>query len=116
MEVKTFTKSCAQGDIRIVKLDAVPDVSGMEEVARENGTLIVTHSETGHHHVLEKTSSRMFQSKDDEFTAILLLDETDVLKHKRPHDTHAPIQMEAGAYKVLRQREYTPDGYRRVAD
>lgn len=113
---KTFVKSCAQGDIRIIKLNDVPSLDGLEEVKREGGKLIVTHSETGHHHVLERPTSRMFQSKDNDFEAIVLLDEADVLKHERPYDTHAPIAMAPGAYKVKRQREHTPEGYRRVAD
>ena len=39
-----------------------------------------------------------------------------VLEHQRPHDTHAPIKFAKGVYEVRRQREYTPEGWRRVAD
>jgi hypothetical protein len=38
------------------------------------------------------------------------------LDHKRTFDTHESILFEPGNYKVRRQREYTPEGFRRVED
>lgn len=38
------------------------------------------------------------------------------IEQKRPYDTHAPIMFEPGIYEVRRQREYTPEGFRRVED
>jgi hypothetical protein len=36
--------------------------------------------------------------------------------HLRSYDMHAPITIKPGIYELRRQREYTPEGWRRVAD
>ena len=46
----------------------------------------------------------------------LAVEEGDVLEHLRPHDTHEPIAFGPGIYHVRRQREYVPEGFRRVED
>ena len=38
------------------------------------------------------------------------------LEHLREFDKHEPILFEPGVYHVRRQREYTPEGFRRVED
>ena len=113
--MKTFEKCAAQGDIWFIKIDNV-DVSGMIEVEPENGELIVTHSETGHHHVMEPTSAKMYRSANDLYDSILVIEKPTSLDHKRTFDTHESILFEPGNYKVRRQREYTPEGFRRVED
>lgn len=113
--MKTFEKTCAQGDILIVKIDALP--KGAVEVPRENGRLIVTHSETGHHHVMEAPTATMHRLPDDIMNCFLTVGgEGADLEHLRPHDTHETIRFEPGVYHVRRQREYTPEGWRRVED
>jgi len=42
--MKTFEKTCAQGDVYIERIDTLP--AGTVAVAPENGKLIVTHSES----------------------------------------------------------------------
>lgn len=116
MEAKKFTKICAQGDVLIIRLDNAPDLTGYTEVPAEGNHLIVTHSETGHHHVLEREAAQMFENKDNALESFLVLHRGSSLEHLRPHDTHDPIALEPGNYKVVRQREYTPEGYRRVQD
>lgn len=112
--MKTFNNVCAQGDIYIKRVEMeIP--AGAEEVKPEGDRLIITHSETGHHHVMEKTKARMFKLPDA-LTSLLVVSETTVLEHLRSHDTHEPIQFEKGSYIVRRQREYTPQGYRKVQD
>lgn len=36
--------------------------------------------------------------------------------HHRPHDTHETLRLVRGIYEVRRQREWTPEGWRRVED
>ena len=44
-------------------------------------------------------------------------DETEtLLRHLRDHDTHKTIAIPAGVFEVRRQREHTPEGWRRVED
>ena len=110
----SFGRVAAQGDIMIIKLDEMPDVSSMKEVQPEGDNLIVTHSETGHHHVLEREVAKMYESTDLE--AFLVLHDEGTLRHLRDNHTHDSLNLPAGSYRVIRAREYTPEGYRRVQD
>ena len=114
--MRTFNKIAAQGDILIIRLSDQPDLTNTTEVPPEGDNLIVTHSETGHHHVLDRKDAQMFQNNDNELEAFLVLHRESELTHLRPHDTHEPILLAPGQYKVRRQREYTAEGYRRVQD
>lgn len=107
----------AQGDVMLIPVESLPDTA-MAPVASEKGALIVTHSETGHHHVIvERPTVRMFQDAMDMFRSWLVIDgEPAELKHLRPTDTHESVQLEPGVYEVRRQREYFPEGWRRAAD
>lgn len=117
--MKTFKTSCAQGDVCFVRRDTLP--TGLAEVAPVDGRIVVTHSETGHDHVMvmdraaDIPAVQMF-SGDDPLAAWLQVNRPTALEHQRPHDTHEPIMFEPGVYEVRRQREYTPEGFRRVED
>lgn len=116
--MKTFQTSCAQGDVHFTRRSALP--SGVKPVDPINGQIVVTHSETGHNHVmvLDRATVPAVQmySTDDPLTAWLEVNRPTALEHLRPHDTHEPIMFEPGVYEVRRQREYTPEGFRRVED
>lgn len=112
--MKTFTNTCAQGDVYIRRIDALPD--GTEIVSPEGGRHIVTHSETGHHHVMEAEHVTMRRLPDSIMDILLEVEKATPLVHLRPNDTHEPIMFEPGVYHVRRQREYTPEGFRRVED
>lgn len=117
--MKKFKNIAAQGDVLFRKVGAIP--AHAMPVTVKNGELIVTHSETGHHHVMvldrESTPSvEMFNAKDNPMLAWLKVNRPTVLEHRRPHDTHDPILFGPGIYEVRRQREYTPEGWRQVAD
>lgn len=112
--MKTFKTICAQGDILIRKIDALPD--GLQKHEPNGASIIVTHSETGHHHVMEADRVEMFVCKDNALECFLVVHRQATLEHLRPHDTHEAIQFEPGIYHVRRQREYSPEGWRRVAD
>jgi len=115
--MKTFKNFAAQGDIYIRRVeDGVPE--GATKVDTENGYLIVTHSETGHNHVMEAKNGQveMYNLPDDIMNCLLVVNEPSMLEHLRGNDTHEPILFEAGTYQVRRQREYTPEGWKRVED
>ena len=116
--MRTFKNTCAQGDVFFERVDSLPE--GLTEVKPEKGQLVVTHSETGHNHVMvldrpDAPNVRMFQG-DDPLTAWLQVNRPTTLEHQRPYDTHEAIQFSEGTYRVRRQREYTPEGFRRVED
>jgi hypothetical protein len=113
--MRTFNKVCAQGDVYIQKVDTMP-TKDMVEVPAENGVVIVTHSETGHHHVMEATKVKMYALPNSLLDCLLVVNDPVALKHLRDHDTHEPIMFEKGTYKVTRQREYTAEGFRKAQD
>jgi hypothetical protein len=112
--MRTFKNVCAQGDIYIRRVESLP--AGAVEAKPENGVYIVTHSETGHHHVMEAKKAKMYTLPDSIMDCLLVVEEPTTLDHLRNFDTHEPILFDKGVYNVRRQREYTPEGFRRVED
>jgi hypothetical protein len=103
----------AQGDLNIFPVSDIP--AGMDEAQpNESGQHVLAHSETGHHHVIDGNAVRVYNR--DEFTSFLDVKETAEIIHLRSFDTHAPVSLPPGKYFISRQREYTPEGFRRAAD
>ena len=106
-----------QGDILIVKVADMPD--GLSKVEKDKGRHILAYGEvTGHAHAVEDSSvSELFVDIDshdiDEMRTRFLKveEETQIV-----HDEHLPIPLEPGVYKVIRQVQYEPEGYKYVAD
>jgi hypothetical protein len=121
--MKMFERTCAQGDVMFRRVKSLP--KGCTGVAPVNDRLVVTHSESGHSHVmvLDKSSAgdnnvpavEMFAGNNP-LIAWLKVNRPTALEHLRPHDTHEPIMFAPGIYEVRRQREYTPEGWRQVQD
>lgn len=114
-EIDNTRKPLAQGDMYLIPIKAVP--AGSTPVAAEDGKLILTHSETGHHHVvLERPGVRQFAGMDV-FRGFLEVEGEPVeLIHLRDHHTHAPQIVEPGAWLIQRQAAYTPQGWERARD
>lgn len=106
----------AQGDVMLIPVAALPE--GQKPAETENGAFIVTHSETGHHHVvMDRPGVQMFQDTMDLFRSWLVIEgEPAELEHLRSTDTHETVSLEPGVWEVRRQREYSPEGWRRAAD
>lgn len=105
-------KYIAQGDLNIFAVDSIPD--GLCELKPENGKHILAHSETGHHHVVDGNTVRVFE--EDEFVSYLDVEKESNVVHMRSFDTHDPVALNPGQYRITRQREYTLEGFRRAAD
>jgi len=112
--MKTFKSHCAQGDIYISRVGSLP--SNAIAVEPTSGHVTVTHSETGHHHVMDADTVTMYRLPDSIMDCLLVVKEPTALEHLRADHKHEPIMFEPGTYHVRRQREYTPEGFRRVAD
>lgn len=115
--MRTFTKTCAQGEIGFIRLpdDTVVPANAIE-VKPVNGRVIVGHSETGHHHVMTAERTKLYQLPDSILECLMVVDQPDTLEHLRDFDTHEPTKFEPGTYKVRYLREYTPEGFRRQED
>jgi hypothetical protein len=113
--MKTVTnKPAFQGDLMIRRIDAVPTSAKVS--APEKGVHILAHSETGHHHIVASRAADMFIDEMNKFIGYLNVSDDTILKHLRDFDTHEPLLIPPGVYEVRRQREYTPEGWRRAAD
>jgi hypothetical protein len=105
----------AQGDVLFRRIDLLPD-NVVERSTR--GTIVVAHSETGHHHAIHDAGVRLFEDPDVGATAQFLEiggDFADVVHH-RSHDTHQTLRLPRGVWEVRRQREWAPDGWHSVDD
>jgi hypothetical protein len=117
--VKTFKKQAAQGDLLIRRVDLIPTTA--KPSPADGGHYILSHSETGHHHVIADRPDIKVYSTDDPLVSYLeVIEATDqaeaLIEHLRSYDTHESIAVTPGKYELRRQREYTPEGWRRVAD
>lgn len=117
--MKTFTNCAAQGDLMIRRIDKMP--ANATPVAAERGAFIVAHSETGHNHVItERPNVRLYTTGDPLVSYLQVIESTEqtetLLEHLRGHDKHETIVIPSGVFELRRQREYTPEGWRRVED
>ena len=112
--VKNFA---AQGEMYIRRVPEFKEES--KPATPANGVFILAHSETGHHHVIDAAKvDVMEQVKVPEGMGILqmIVKEPAEIVHLRSADTHEPLFLTEGNWEIRLQREYTPEGYRRVAD
>lgn len=111
--MKKIENMAAQGDVLFRRVSGLP--TGLtESPAAER--VVVAHSETGHHHYLEVVPGvRHYVGSDPTIAFLTLEGEADVI-HARPFDTHQTLRLTPGIWEVRRQREYTPEGWRRVED
>jgi hypothetical protein len=113
--MKVIKNIAAQGDVIFQRLAELPP--GVVP-APESDVVTVAHSETGHNHSIHDREARLFQRAEaDPMVCYLQVsgEYADVVHH-RPWDTHETIRLTTGYWQVRRQREYTPEGYRRVED
>ena len=129
--MKEAKNQAAQGDVMFMRVAEIP--KGYEPVKSE-GPIVVAHSETGHHHTVPHLEATLYTNRADPMTSYLKFND-DVksltVTHHRPHDTHESINLLGGAggaggatpsnrtgtiWMVRRQREHTPEGWRRVED
>lgn len=117
--MRTFKNCAAQGDVLITRINALPE-NIKQATPEANGEHIVAHSETGHHHVISSDDVNYYLAANDnvmdEFVAYLDVKKTTVLRHLRSFDTHEPIEIGKGVYRLNRQREYTLEGFRKALD
>ena len=110
-----FDRIAAQGELTITRLAKLPKNAG-SVVEPENGKLIVGHSETGHHHVVDADCATL--TRVDEFTAYLDVRKPTQIDHLRSFDTHPSIALQPGMYEFRTGREFDPfeDAIRASAD
>lgn len=118
--IKKATVSNAHGEVNFVRIEegAVP-FDKMRKVSPTEGTYIVGHSESGHHHVLEADDVTLRETESEGMKILYAIVENPVsLRQKAGGNAHAEQIIEPGHYIVTNNREYNPflKQARRVAD
>src|SRR5689334_10760214 len=96
-----------QGDVLLIPINNLP-VEAIEE-KREERIVLAYGEVTGHAHAIHTKSAKTFVANDNRYLRVV---ESTVLQHEE----HDPIKLPSGDYKVLIQKEYTPEEIRNVAD
>lgn len=100
-----------QGDILIVPVTDLPEKRN--EIPRENGRVVLAHGEvTGHTHSIVEPNAKLYEIPGDTVGRVLWLPNGGIVEHEE----HGPIELPPGNYQIIRQREYTPLGERKVLD
>ena len=105
-----------QGDVLVEAVRQPKDLGTL--VPRDGNRVVLAYGEvTGHAHavvpddgVADIPAAQLFESPDGD--RYLLVDRPCALVHEE----HGRIPLAPGAYKVTRQREYSPEEIRTVAD
>jgi hypothetical protein len=116
-----FENVAAQGEITIRRVGGLPSdrvlPAGYTAMKPEHGKFIIGHSETGHHHVLNRCDGVdvAVMDRPPEGMKILraILENPTSLDHLRDHDTHEPIMLAPGEYEIRIAREF--DHYAELA-
>ena len=119
MEKVKFSTLAFQGDLLIRRVNCLP--AAAKPIAAVDGRFKVAESETHHDHVIDAKPNVQWYTIDDPMISYLeVVEATDatetLLRHLRSFDTHKTIVIPPGVFELRRQREYTPEGWRRVED
>ncbi len=109
----------AQGEITIFRVSAMPEGLTPYTEKDKRGRAIISHSESGHHHVLDGDVAVLERPDSPPGMRILyaLLDQPTALIQDAA-DAHGQHNLDAGVYEFRIAREYDPfsEQVRQVAD
>jgi hypothetical protein len=109
----------AQGEITIIQIDAIPDAIQTKTVERTDKGWIISHSESGHHHLL--TGGDVMERIDNVPAGMQVLYALLDVPASLIQDAavpHGGYDLAPGVYEFRISREYDPfaEQVRRVAD
>lgn len=94
-----------------------------EATKTKDGAFIVTHSETGHHHLVDATEAVLYETADPFIAYLMPVDgaESATVRHaKTGEHVHGEASLKNPGsdwvWRVSRQREWTPESIRAAAD
>ena len=107
-----------QGDCMFRTVAALPP-GAVKQIVPPGGA-VVAHSETDHHHDATGAAFEFYALPDDPMRSFIVARAPVKITHHRSTDTHEAFELLAPGgdvvWEIGRQREYTPDGWRQVAD
>lgn len=102
-------KTYRQGDVLLVKVSGLFDrgiPTGAKDITPKDQRIVLAFGEvTGHAHALEEAKvgkAKLWDAGAERFLQVLE-------KTALTHEEHSAIELEAGVYKVVQQREYAPE-------
>jgi hypothetical protein len=99
-----------QGDVFIIETSE-PLPSDATRVERDHGRIVLAYGEvTGHAHAIADDDAALWEI-DLDARFLEIVSEVDLV-----HEEHSTITLPPGNYRVVQQREYSPEEVRRVAD
>lgn len=90
-----------QGDVFLLQVEQLP-----MEAKKENRSdrIVLAYGEaTGHTHSVSTLDAQLYNSQDQDYLVVGGMAQL-------VHEEHKTIALPAGVYKVVRQKEYEPDG------
>jgi len=104
-----------QGDVLIVRTSAIP-ATATSAPRDQRGAVLAEGEQTGHAHAIadERATLLIEQAGEIAQRAWLRIDGTEPVA--LAHAEHSTIMLPPGTYEVRRQREYSPEEIRSVAD
>lgn len=121
--IPTFSNFARQGDVLIQRIPE--DSIDLSKATRIDNTVLAYGEVTGHKHqvVPIETSNDNAIIGENKAAELFRLDDSGTLylrvnasTARLQHEEHGPIIFKQGLYKIGIQQEYTPSGFRSVAD
>jgi len=107
-----------QGDVYLKRCENVPTLEEKSRFAIEGEKsekmIVLAYGEvTGHKHAIKvnNKNAMLFKAANDNRFFLIVTRESELV-----HEEHSKIKIPPGNYEVIRQREYTPESIRWVAD
>jgi hypothetical protein len=112
METRLKDGEVRQGDVLIIRVDALPE--GLEDITPKKGRVILQHGEaTGHCHAFYDGGVRVFardaKAARPEYLRVV---KTAYLRHEE----HSPASLPPGLYRLPTQVEHTDEDEPRVVE
>ena len=99
-----------QGDVLVVEVTAIPDDAVVVPPARDR-IVLADGEATGHAHVVPTAGATLLDDRGGRYLRV-----TEEQGVPLTHEEHDTIVLPPGDYEVVRQREYSPQRIRQVAD
>ena len=118
---KIVYRQACQGDVTLTKVAELP--AGVRKATPGPNGYVVTHSESGHHHVIADVAGIEFFDTADPFVCYLQVSQgafdgqSSVLRHLKGGDyAHEPHLYTPGVWEVKRQQERAGESWVRAQD
>lgn len=102
-----------QGDVMLERVDMDLPTEAVR-VPREAGRVVLAHGEaTGHAHAFDEADVVQYEMPETRERFVVI---PGGKGRELRHEEHSFLKVPPGTYRVRRQREYSPEEIRRVAD